>query len=89
MKYENGLKFGLASVKEQIYLLYNNLISSHIVIKICDIEVSELTPIVLQSLVTDLLNSGNRKTVNGLSTSVVNTMISLIQNSIKTAWITK
>ena len=90
MKYEEWLKIWLGNyvkpnVKERTYLRYVQLIRSHIVAKIGDTEVNELTPIVLQSLVTDLLNSGNRKTGKGLSVSVVNTTISLIQNSLKTA----
>lgn len=92
MRYEEWLKIWIEnyvkpSVKERTYLRYKQLIRSHIVIKIGNTEVNDLTPVVLQLFVTELLNSGNRKTGKGLSASVANAAISLIQNSLKTAYL--
>lgn len=92
MRYEEWLKIWIEnyvkpSVKERTYLRYKQLIRSHIVVKIGNTEVNDLTPVVLQLFVTELLNSGNRKTGKGLSASVANAAISLIQNSLKTAYL--
>ena len=48
-------------------------------------DVNDLTPIVLQSFVTELLSSGNDKTSKGLSANTVNAIISVLQNSLRTA----
>lgn len=48
--------------------------------------VNDITPIILQSFVTELLLRGNNKTGNGLSANTVNSIISVIQSSLKTAY---
>lgn len=48
-------------------------------------ELNDLSPLVLQSFITELLQSGNRKTGKGLSANSVNAVISVIQSSFKTA----
>ena len=53
--------------------------------RIGNIEVNELTPILLQSIVTQLLIGGNGKTGKGLSANTVNAVISVMQNSLRTA----
>lgn len=90
MKYIEWLKIWLEnyikpSSKERTYIRYEQLIRTHIAPKIGDKNVNELTPIVLQSFVTELLNSGNLRTGKELSPNFVNTIISVIQNSLKTA----
>ena len=79
---ENYIKL---SSKERTYIRYGQLIRTHIAPKIGEIDVNDLTPIVLQSFVTELLNSGNLRTGKKLSPNFVNTVISVIQNSLKTA----
>lgn len=73
------------STKERTYIRYEQLIRTHIAPKIGGKDINDLTPIVLQSFVTELLNTGNLKTGKGLSANFVNTVISLMQNSLKTA----
>lgn len=90
MKYKNWLNIWLEnyikpSSKERTYIRYGQLIRTHIAPKIGEIDVNNLTPIVLQSFVTELLNTGNGKTGKGLSANTVNAVISLIQNSLRTA----
>ena len=90
MKYEEWLNIWLGnyikpSSKERTYIRYEQLIRTHIAPKIGEIEVNDLTPIVLQSFVTELLNNGNLRTGKELSPNFVNTIISVIQNSLKTA----
>lgn len=90
MTYKNWLHIWLEnyikpSSKERTYIRYWQLIRTHIAPKIGDKDVNDLTPIVLQSLVTELLNSGNLRTGKGLSANTVNAIISVLQNSLRTA----
>ena len=90
MKYKEWLNIWLEnyikpSSKERTYIRYGQLIRTHIAPKIGEIDINNLTPIVLQSFVTELLNSGNGKTGKGLSANTVNAVISVMQNSLRTA----
>ena len=73
------------SVKVRTYERYKLIIEQHIKDKIGGMELDELSPLVLQSFITGLLQSGNRKTGKGLSANSVNAVISVIQSSLKTA----
>lgn len=73
------------SVKVRTHERYRLIIEQHIKDKIGGMELSELSPFVLQSFITGLLQSGNRKTGKGLSANSVNAVISVIQSSLKTA----
>lgn len=57
----------------------------HILPRLGNYELAELTPFVLQKFVTDLTVNGNKRTVKGLSPNFVKTIISVVQNSLKTA----
>jgi integrase len=90
MKYIEWLNIWLnnyikPSAKERTYIRYEQLIRTHIAPKIGGNDVNDLTPIVLQSFVAELLNTGNLKTGKELSANFVNMVISVIQNSLKTA----
>ena len=92
MKYKEWLDVWLnnyikPNVKERTYIRYEQLIRTHIASKIGDININDITPIVLQSFVTELLNTGNLKTGKELSANFVNMVISVIQNSLKTAYL--
>ena len=73
------------SVKVRTYERYRLIIEQHIKDKIGGMELGDLSPLVLQSFITELLQSGNRKTGKGLSANSVNAVISVIQSSLKTA----
>ena len=73
------------SVKVRTYERYKLIIEQHIKDKIGGIELDDLSPFVLQAFITELLQSGNRKTGKGLSANSVNAIISVIQSSLKTA----
>ena len=73
------------SAKERTFIRYEQLVRTHVAAKIGDKDVDALTPIVLQSFVTELLCSGNEKTGGGLSANTVNVIISVIRNSLRTA----
>ncbi len=73
------------SVKVRTYERYMHIIDQHIKGKIGSIKLDDLSPILLQQFITELLQSGNRKTGKGLSANSVNAVISVIQSSLKTA----
>ena len=70
MKYIDWLKIWLnnyikPSAKERTIIRYEQIIRTHIGSKIGNIGVNDLTPIILQSFVTELFKSGNSKTGKG------------------------
>ncbi len=73
------------SVKVRTYERYKLIVEQHIKDKIGGVELSDLSPLVLQSFITELLQSGNKKTGKGLSANSVNAVISVMQGSLKTA----
>ena len=90
MKYIDWLNLWLEnyvrpSVKVRTYERYKLIIEHHIRDKIGGMELNELSPFALQSFITELLQSGNKRTGKGLSANSVNAVISVIQSSLKTA----
>ena len=90
MKYIDWLNVWLEnyirpSVKVRTYERYRIIIEQHIKEKIGGTELDNLSPFILQQFITELLQSGNRKTGKGLSANSVNAVISVIQGSLKTA----
>lgn len=73
------------SVKVRTYERYRLIVEQHIKDKTGSIELNNLSPLVLQSFITWLLQSGNKKTGKGLSANSVNAVISVIQSSLRTA----
>ena len=73
------------SVKVRNYERYRLIIEQHVKDKIGSKELDDLSPLVLQSFITELLQSGNRRTGKGLSANSVNAVISVVQSSLKTA----
>ena len=73
------------SVKMRTYERYKLIIEQHIKDKIGGLNLNDLSPLVLQSFITELLQSGNKKTGKGLSANSINAVISVIQSSLKTA----
>ena len=73
------------SVKIRTYERYSKICALHIIPTLGNIPLDKITAIDLQSLVTALLTSGNNKNGKSLSANSVNTVISVIKNSLKTA----
>lgn len=73
------------SVKMRTYERYKLIVEQHIKDKIGETELNDLSPLILQRHITELLQNGNLKTGKGLSASSVNAVISVLQNSLKTA----
>lgn len=74
------------SAKMRTYTRYKEIAERHISPVLGNMELSEITPYVLQCYITELLKSGNLKTGNGLSANSVNSIITVIQNTLKTAY---
>lgn len=74
------------SSKQRTYTRYTEIVNQHIVPTLGRFELNELTPFALQCFVTELLNSGNLVTGKGLSPNSVNAIITVMQNSMKTAY---
>lgn len=73
------------SSKQRTSRQYLKAAKLHILPCLGDYELSDLTPYVLQKFITDLMTDGNRLTGKGLSPNYVNSIISVLQNSLKTA----
>lgn len=91
MKYYQWLNIWLEHyvkpvVKRRTYEIYLNLISKHIVGKIGKEKIEDITFLKLQLFVTNLMQSGNALTNKGLSSSSVNVIITILQNSLKLAF---
>ena len=90
MKYKDWLEEWLEhyirpTSKIRTYGRYKEL-TLHITAEMGDYELNDLSPMVLQKFVSDLLIAGNRKMKSGLSPNTVNSIISVMQNSLKTAF---
>ena len=81
---ENYVKI---TTKERTFSRYKQIIRTHITEKLGSFDVNNLTPAVLQSFITELLYGGNLKTGKRLSANSVNAIVSVLQNSLKTAHI--
>ena len=91
MKYEKWLGEWLEnyirpSVKNKTYTRYQGIIYQHIIPKLGNIEIEEIMPFELQHFVTELLNNGNIKTGKELSVNSVNAIITVVQGSLKVAY---
>ena len=74
------------SAKQRTYTRYKEIVEQHINPQLGKLDLSEITPYVLQCYVAELLKSGNLRTGKGLSANSVNSIITVIQNTLKTAY---
>lgn len=75
----------MPSAKMKTIAYYNTIIERHIVPDIGDYGLEELSPLLLQQYVTKLLKSGNKRNGAGLAPNTVNSIITVIQSSLKQA----
>lgn len=71
------------SAKKKTRERYSEIIEGHLKIKLGEYELDELTPLILQNYVAELIRSGNLVTGKGLAANSVNGIITVIQNSLK------
>ena len=74
------------SVKQRTYTRYKEIVEQHINSQLGELDLSEITPYMLQCYIIELLKSGNLRTGKGLSANSVNSIITVIQNTLKTAY---
>lgn len=79
---ENYIK---PSSKAKTYTRYVEIVNQHIKPHLGEYEIDDLSPIIIQKFITQLLHNGNLKTGAGLSPNSVNSIISVIQGSLETA----
>ena len=75
----------MPSAKDKTYTRYEDITNHHLIPKLGDYEIEELTPILVQRFITELMQHGNLKTGKGLSANSVNSIITVIQGSLSTA----
>lgn len=90
MKYKEWLSVWLENyvtpfAKPRTSDSYARIIDRRIAKELGEKELGELTSVELQAFVAGLMRSGNRKTLGGLAASTVNTVITVMQSSLKTA----
>lgn len=74
------------TAKSRTYERYCQTVETHIIPKLGQFELDELSVGILQRFVSDLLEDGNKRTGAGLSANSVNGVISVLQNSLKSAY---
>ena len=73
------------SSKQRTFEQYSRAAQIHILPYLGDVELTDLTPFILQKFITGLTENGNKRTGKGLSPNFVKTILSIVQNSLKTA----
>lgn len=92
MKYSQWLNIWLEhyvkpTVKRRTYEKYLKVVNQHIVGKIGEENIENITSFMLQKFITSLMQSGNILTSKGLAPNSVNGIITIIQSSLKLAYI--
>ncbi len=90
MKYKEWLNIWLENyvkptAKVRTYERYSQIVKQHIVCKLGEEELDDITPLKLQQFVTELMQVGNLLTKKGLAANSVNGIINVLQNSLKLA----
>jgi integrase len=74
------------TVKDKTYNRYLEVSRQHLVPKLGDYNLDELTPIIIQKFITELMQTGNLRTGKGLSANSINGIIIVIRSSLTTAF---
>ena len=72
--------YAKTSVKERTYAKYSDIIRIRLISALGDYELNQLTPLIVQRYITELLHHGNLKSCEGLSANTVNLIIVVIQS---------
>lgn len=75
----------MPSAKDKTYSRYVDIVDHHLSPKLGDYLLEDLTPLIVQRFITELSQSGNLKSGDGLSANSVNSIITVIQGSLRTA----
>lgn len=74
------------TAKGKTYTRYYEIVENHLIPRLGKYALEEITPHVLQTQITTFLECGNIKTGGGLSAGSVNLIITVIQDSLQTAY---
>ncbi len=90
MKYNEWIKtwleyYAKPSVKHCTYRKYTQIAKVHLVPALGNMQLKYIDAITLQKFTVTLAKNGNIRTNNGLATSTINSIISMLQKSLKTA----
>lgn len=91
MKYKEWLQEWLKnyvkiSAKKRTVSRYTEISNDHLIPSLGEYELQSLSPMILQKYISELLECGNLKTGYGLSSSSVNSIITVIQSSLNVAF---
>lgn len=79
------LEYYVRPLKHRTHERYRDICNLHLIGRLGDYELEELTPLILQKHVNDLMAHGNRRTGDALSANFVNGIITVMQSSLKRA----
>ena len=90
MKYNQWLDIWLENYvkptsKIKTYTIYKQIVEKRLKPRLGEYDLNEISPVILQCYVTELLRQGNAIAGTGLSANTVNGIITVIQNSLKLA----
>lgn len=74
------------TAKEKTYTRYSEVVTHHLIPRIGELGMSEVTPLTLQQMVTELTEHGNLRTGGGLSANTVNAIVTVIQAALQMAY---
>jgi len=91
MKYKEWLvewlgNYIMPSAKDKTYVRYSDIANQHLIPNLGEYELNELSPIVVQRFITELMQFGNLRTGKGLAANSINSIITVIQGSMSTAY---
>jgi hypothetical protein len=91
MKYKDWLQewfrnYVKIAAKQRTVKRYGEIINVHLIPALGEYDIQELSPMILQKYVSELLECGNKKTGGALSSSSVNSVITVIQSSLSVAF---
>lgn len=73
------------AVKERTYQKYRDIVKQRLIPTLGECEISQITPLIIQRYIAELLKNGNMKTGKGLSANSVNLVIAVLKSSLETA----
>ncbi len=73
------------AAKARTYERYASIVENHLKVGLGEYDLDELTPMLLQAFVVELLQRGNRRTNKGLSVNSVNGIITTVKSTLKLA----
>jgi len=91
MKYKEWLvewlgNYIMPSVKDKTYVRYSDITNQHLIPNLGEYDLNELSPIIVQRFITELMQVGNLRTGKGLAANSINSIITVIQGSMSTAY---